>query len=71
MIIKEYDLAEEKRKYPRSVHRIKVEQLDERRVCTVEYDGKLYSMTYPDKYFSSLSPEDLIGMTARYIANKV
>lgn len=26
---------------------------------------------YPDKYFGSLSPEDLIGMTARYIANKV
>ena len=71
MIIKEYDLEEEYRKYPHSVHRYKVEQLEEERKCTVEYDGKFWSVTYPDKYFGSLSPEDLIGMTTRYIANKV
>ena len=71
MIIKEYDLEEEYRKYPLSVHRYKVEQLEERRVCTVEYDGKFWSVTYPDKYFGNLSPEDLIGMSTRHIANKV
>ena len=71
MIIKQYDLEEEYRKYPHSVHRCKVEQLEGRRVCTVEYDGKFWSVAYPDKYFGSLSPEDLIGMTTRYIANKV
>lgn len=71
MIIKEYDLEEEKRKYPFSVHRCRVEQLEEKRVCTVEYDGKFWSVTYPDKYFGKLSPEILISMSARYIANKV
>ena len=40
MILKEYDLEEEKRNYPHSVHRCRVE-------------------------------EDLIGMSARHIANKV
>ena len=71
MIIKQYDLEEEKRNHPFSVHRCKVEQLEGRRVCTVEYDGKFWSATYPDKYFGKLSPEDLIGMSARHIANKV
>lgn len=71
MIIKEYDLEEEKRKYPYSVHRCKVEQLEGRRVCTVEYDGKFWSVAYPDKYFGKLSPEDLIDMSANHIANKV
>lgn len=71
MIIKEYDLEEEKRNYPHSVHRCRVEQIEEKRVCTVEYDGKFWSVTYPDKYFGKLSPEDLIGMSARHIANKV
>lgn len=70
MIIKEYDLDEEKRNYPYSVHRCKVEKLVGRRTCTVEYNGKFWSMTYPDKYFKNLDPESLIEMTARYIANK-
>ena len=43
MIIKEYDLEEEYRKYPHSVHRYKVEQLEEERKCSYRYDNTLYS----------------------------
>ena len=71
MIIKEYDLEDEKIKYPYSVHRCKVEQLEGRRVCTVEYEGNFWSMVYPDKYFGYISPEDLIEVTAHQIANKL
>ena len=72
MIIKEYDLEEEKRNYPHSVHRVSVEDTDAGWIrCKVEYDGKFYTVSYMKEMFGHLSPEDLIGMAARHIANKV
>ena len=72
MIIKEYDLEEERRNHPYSVHRVNVEDKDDGWIsCKVEYDGKFYTVSYMKEIFGNLSPEDLIGIAARHIANKV
>ena len=36
------------------------------RRCYVEYNGKKKALGYPDKYFESLSDDDLMYLTRRY-----
>ena len=71
MIIKKYDLEEERIKYPKSVHRVSVSEDGDWIRCKVEYEGKFYKMGYMKQYFGHMDPDDLITITVHHIANKV
>ena len=70
MIIKEYDLEEEKSKYPYSIHRCRIDRNDDQsRSCYVEYQDRVAGLHYPDEFFSSLSDDDIMDLTVHYFAN--
>lgn len=70
MIIKEYDLEEEKRTSgPGSVHSVLVEDDGDWIRCKVEYEGKFRTMSFMKEFFGHMHPDDLMLMAVHYVAD--